>query len=98
MPLDNTDKTKWFNKSILPLLEGYEINHRFYESGDFGSLHQIEFNSTSKGGNIDFWGLDWLGIFLYDYAKEKELLNILIEPNDQIQKEDGFKKLIDLIK
>lgn len=91
------ERLKCFNENILPLLKDYEISNRFFEEGDFGSLYQIEFNSKSKGGNIDFWGLDWLGIFLWDYENEKELFNILIESKKEIEKENAFNQLIKLI-
>lgn len=84
----------WFKKKIEPTLKGYEINHRFYENGDFGSLNQIEFNSKNKGGNIDFWGLGWLGIFIWDYQQEKQIINVLLEPNQ----EEEQKKLLENLK
>ena len=53
----------------------------------------MEFNSSKIGGNIDFWGGNWLGIFVWDYENEKELLNILLEPHQEEEKNNSFKKL-----
>lgn len=91
-------KIDWFKESLFSEFIGYEINYRFYDDGDFGSLYQIEFNSELLGGSIDFWGLDWLGIYVWDYKKEKQLFNILIEPNQNDEKEEALKKLIGFIK
>ena len=46
-------------------------------------LNQVEFNSKKVGGNIDFWGLGWLGVFVWDYEKEEQLINLLIEPSQE---------------
>lgn len=84
----------WFKTNFQPLLKEYDVKSRFYEEGDFGSLDQIEFNSPDKGGNLDLWGTGWIGIFLYDYKKEKEIINVLLKP-DQIQEQ---KELLDKLK
>jgi hypothetical protein len=87
----------WFKNEIAPILSNYEIEYKTFEEGDFGSLNQVIFNSDQIGGNIDFWGLNWLGIFLWDYQNEKELLNILLEPHQEEEKERAFKRLQELL-
>jgi hypothetical protein len=87
----------WFKEEISPTLKHYELNYKFFEKGDFGSLNQIEFNSKRIGGNIDFWELGWLGVFVWDYQKEEQLLNVLLEPHQDEQKEKIFKKLEELL-
>jgi hypothetical protein len=74
---------KWFKDKLATKLEGYELNYKFYNEGDFGSLNQVEFNSKKIGGNVDFWGLGWLGIFVWDYERAEQLLNILLEPHQE---------------
>lgn len=93
-----TKDIEWFKQIIAPHLKDYEINYRFYEEGDFGPLTQVIFNSSKKGGGIDFWGLGWLGVDLFDYQKEEQLLNVLIEPHQEKEKEAVFKKLEELLK
>ncbi|MCX6180977.1 MAG: hypothetical protein NT150_03490 [Bacteroidetes bacterium] len=88
---------EWFEKEIAPSLKCYKISYRFYEEGDLGSLHQVEFNSSEKGGNIDFWGLGWLGVFVWDYKKEEQILNILIDPENQSEKEKVFQSLKNIL-
>lgn len=77
----------WFKNTIEPKLTGYKIEYRFYEEGDLGSLTQVIFNSSEKGGGIDFWGLGWLGVDVYDYKNDKQLLNTLLKP-EQISEKD----------
>ena len=36
---------EWFKKEVAPLLVDYEIEYRYYNQGDFGSLNQIIFDS-----------------------------------------------------
>lgn len=83
----------WFKKVVAPVLKDYEINYKFFEEGDFGSLNQVEFNSEKIGGNIDFWGLGWLGIFVWDYQKEEQLFNVLLEPHQEKNKEKALEEL-----
>ncbi|WP_291598362.1 hypothetical protein [Bacteroides sp.] len=77
----------WFKNEVAPYLTGYEIQYRFYSNGDFGPLTQIRFESLKKGGTIEFWGLNWLGIFLYDHDKDDLVLNVLLEPHETEKKE-----------
>lgn len=82
---------------MSPNLKGYELAYNFFEKGDFGSLNQVEFNSKKIGGNIDFWGLGWLGIFVWNYETEEEMFNVLLEPHQVAEKEKAFDKLQELL-
>ena len=84
---------EWFKKELSPNMKGFELSYRYFEQGDFGHLNQVEFNSKKLGGNIDFWELGWVGIFVWDYEKQEQLLNLLIEPNQEAEKTDAFKTL-----
>jgi hypothetical protein len=87
----------WFKNEIAPKLAGYDLKYQYFEEGDFGSLNKVEFNSSKIGGGIDFWGLNWLGIFLWDYTEEKELMNILLEPDQDLEKEEAFDNLLNFL-
>jgi len=88
---------EWFKQEIAPDLSGYEVKYRYFEQGDFGSLHQVEFNSTKLGGSIDFWGLDWLGVLLCSYDEERELINVLLEPDEELGKEKALLELLNFL-
>jgi hypothetical protein len=88
---------EWFKKEIIPNLKNYELSYKFFQEGDFGSLNQIEFNSKKIGGNIDFWGLGWLGIFVWNYETEEQMFNVLIEPHQEEEKEKALEKLQELL-
>jgi hypothetical protein len=92
-----TVNIQWFSDNIVPKLKGYELNYRFFDEGDFGSLNQVEFNSKKIGGNIDFWELGWLGIFIWNYETQEQLFNILIEPNQVQEKEKAMQKLQEIL-
>jgi hypothetical protein len=86
-----------FKEVVVPTLENYEIKYSNSKDGDFGSLDQIEFNSEKLGGNIDFWGLGWLGVFLWDYELDEEIMNILLSPEQEEEKQKVFQKLKELL-
>jgi hypothetical protein len=88
---------EWFKTTVAPKLTAYELKYKFFEEGDFGSLNQVEFNSKKVGGNIDFWGLGWIGVFVWDYEKEEQLINLLIEPSQEEEKIAAFTKLQSLL-
>ena len=48
------------------------------------------------GGGIDFWSSGWLEIDLYDYEKEKLIINVLLEPTEEY--ETHLKNLIETLK
>ncbi len=95
--MGNFKDIAWFKEIIAPTLIDYEIEYRLYEEGDFGSLTQVIFNSDKKGGGIDFWGLGWLGIDLFDYETEVLLMNVLLDPTQVQERDDAFKQLLDLL-
>jgi hypothetical protein len=82
---------EWFRKTIAPYLKNYKIDYRTYSEGDLGGLDQVQVNSKEKGGNVDFWGLGYLGIFLWDYQKDEEIMNVLLDPNQEQEKDNAFK-------
>jgi hypothetical protein len=88
---------EWFKSNVIPKIEGYELSYKFFDKGDFGSLNQLEFNSKKIGGNVDFWGLGWLGIFVWNYETEEQLLNVLLEPNQKKEQDEALKQLQDLL-
>lgn len=83
----------WFKEKMEPFLKGYEIKYKFFEKGDFGSLNQVEFNTEKNGGEIDFWSTGWLSIHFVDYVKGEEQINDFLEPHQEEEKENAFKKL-----
>ncbi len=87
----------WFKKNITPVLKDYKIEYSFYEKGDFGDLNRVEFEGKGKGGNIDFWEKDWLEIHLYDYQKDKELIHLLLDPQQELQKDKAIEILKNLL-
>lgn len=87
----------WFKRVFIPLLEDYEIEYSTFQNGDFGDLERFEIEGKNKGGNVDFWSLGWLNVHLVDYEEEKELLNVLLEPHQKIEREEVFKKLQTLL-
>lgn len=84
---------EWFKEHMLPSFKGYELVFKFFEQGDFGSLNQVEFNSKTLGGNIDFWQNKWVGIFVVDYVNEKVLYNALFTDEQQQEISEAFEKL-----
>ena len=86
----------WFKNEIAPYLKGYEIKYKFFENGDFGDINQVELNSDKMGCEIDFWSTGWLSIFVWDFQKEEQLLNIFLEPQQEEEKENAFKRLQEL--
>ena len=83
----------WFKVEMASLLIDYEVEYKFFENGDYGSLNQIEFNKEEKGGGVDFWSSGWLAIHFVDYIKGEVLLNVFLEPHQKEEKVRAFKKL-----
>ena len=87
----------WFNSVVASCLHGFALNYRYFEQGDFGALHQVEFNSAHKGGCFDFWGMDWLGIYLVDYGQERELFNRLLTDAEEHEKQHAIDTFLALL-
>ena len=87
----------WFKKELAPCLHGYALEYRFFSEGDFGTLNQVIFSSGAKEGQIDFWGLGWVGIYLFDIQNQKEIMNVLIKPEETERLEESFRKFKSLV-
>lgn len=89
---------QWFKEKVEPVLDDFEIKYKYFEKGDFGSLNQVEFNSSTQGGEVDFWNSGFLGIHLVDYTKGVELLNEFWEPEYVVEKRTALRKLQNLLR
>lgn len=87
----------WFKAVVAPQLHGFTIAYHYFEQGDFGSLHQVEFNSAQKGGGFAFWGLEWLGIHLVDYTTGVELVNKLLTDAEADEKKQAIDTFLSLL-
>lgn len=83
---------------ILPYLPSYDVSYRHYPNGDFGTLDQIIFDFPSGGGGIDIWGSGYLGIDFVNYISGEQEICIMIESNEENQKESELKRLITFLK
>ena len=93
--LDHPAKdSMWFKDVVEPKMKGFKTEYKYWEEGDFGSLNQIEFNSRKIGGNIDFWGSGFLGIFVWDYERDLEIMNVLLETDEIKEQKNAFRKLL----
>ncbi|SNY94205.1 hypothetical protein [Flagellimonas pacifica] len=90
-------KSDWFKENIMSYLSEFEVIEKKFSEGDFGDLEQIEFNSEKISGNIDFWSLGWVGVFVWDNICESEMLNILSEPQEEERIVESFNKLKEII-
>jgi hypothetical protein len=88
----------WFKENILPTLREYQIEYRSFENGDFGDVERVEFEGNNKGGSIDFWSTGWLGIHAYNYKEEQEIINVLLEPEEHLEKTKAFEKLQEILR
>jgi len=88
----------WFQTVVTPKLDAaYEVRYRHYDEGDFGSLDQVEFNSPDRGGEIDFWSSGWLGIHCVDYRNGDVLVNVMLAPDLDKEKDENLRLLLDYI-
>jgi hypothetical protein len=86
----------WFKENIR-IQDKYQIEYSFFTNGDFGDLIRVEFENVNKGGNVDFWSSGWLDIHMVSYDTGLELLNVLLEPNQEKEKEKAFNELKQLL-
>ncbi|SFQ23450.1 hypothetical protein [Parafilimonas terrae] len=88
---------KLFKQELKHFFKQYEIEYRHFPEGDFGELQEVVFENKFKVGAIQFWGMDYLAIQLFDYQTQEMLINIIFEPDQDAQKEKGLQNLVNLI-
>jgi len=93
----NNKNIDWFKDNLSKKFDNYELTYKYLEEGDFGTLNQVEFNSERIDGAIDFWSQGWIGIYAWDNKGEKELINVLSEPEEKDKAEKAFNDLLEVI-
>jgi hypothetical protein len=88
---------EWFKQSIYPLMSEYSVSFKSFLNGDFGDIERVDFKNERLGGSIDFWSSGWLGVYVYSYEKEKELYNVLLEADENLEKEEAFRHFEKLV-
>lgn len=85
----------WCRQNIEPLLDGFEVKYKVFADGDFGDLERIDFNSKEIGGSVRLWSSGVLEIDLVDYISGESLMNILLWPEEDSEKEQKLKELVE---
>ncbi len=85
----------WFKISFSPKLIGFSIEYLSFENGDLGDLDEVRCESNRLGISISFWSSGYLGIFIYDYEKDLELLNIITDKKSE--RKDLFESIEKLL-
>jgi len=90
----------WFKECISPLMtsKGFLLEYKNFENGDFGDINRVDFEGNVRSGSIDFWSSGWLGIYIYDFEMEKDILNVLLEPSEEGEKKVAFEELSKLLR
>ncbi len=83
----------WFKEDFFQYLKDYKVDYRFFEQGDYGHLNQVIFNSSRRGGEIDFWEDGTFSIHMWDFQNDEELLNIILKPNESFRRQYVFERL-----
>ncbi|WP_419736733.1 hypothetical protein [Pseudomonas sp. COR18] len=86
-----------FNKEIRPLLKGYSVEYSKFANGDFGSLERIELEGFNKLATIEFWSEGWIEIDIYDCARDEQVMNILLSPEEKDLFPKTFERLLDTL-
>ena len=97
MMVTEKKNVNWFRKEVEPLLINSVAQYRHFLNGDFGALDRVEINSDKIAIEVDFWELDWLGIYIWDCNLQVEVLNVLSSPSEEADKQENISKLIQTI-
>jgi hypothetical protein len=88
----------FFKTSIAPQLTEYKLKFDILHS-DFDTVYinRVEILNSQLSAEIMFYSDGKLYMHVYNHNKEIELLNLLIEPQEEKEKNEAFKKLQELL-
>lgn len=92
-----TFNISWFKENLAAKFSNYKLEYRFFPDGDLGSLNEITFENLHMSGAINFWGQGYIGLFIYNNINEREEMNLLLEPDNDEEKQKGFNRLFDIL-
>ncbi|MDR3094535.1 MAG: hypothetical protein LBU62_07860 [Bacteroidales bacterium] len=84
----------YFRENIEKTLSGLNIMYKNFPQGDLGTLDEIVLENSKVGVVIDYWGEGFFGVFLYDYTKKEEIINILLTPKEDVEKDKLFEQCL----
>lgn len=96
--MEKQKNINWFKLEIAPQLSNYEIRYRYFEEGDFGSLNEVQVVNKNIGAVIDFWGIGWIGFFVWSKREKIDLLNIVLTNDDMQNSDNVVAQLISIMK
>ncbi len=84
----------WFRNTVAPYFTGYEMKYKRFNSEDNSEyIDRVEIAGKDLGCEIIFYNDGKLYVFLFDYKKEKEVLNLVLFGNQDDEKEEVFEGL-----
>jgi hypothetical protein len=89
---------KWFKASIEPKLAGCKLKFDLLHSdSDTDYINRVEILNSQLSAEIMFYSDGKLYIHIYSHEKEMELLNVLIDQQEEKEKNEVFEKLQELL-
>lgn len=89
--------SKWFKENLADSFANFRLEYRFFPEGDFGFLDEVTFENEKIGGAISYWGMGYLGLLAYNYKESRQLMNVMINPDEHSEKEEAIIKLLNII-
>ena len=84
----------WFKDGVIPKMKGFDF--RYKTNKNTGADH-VGFKSGKLSGHIDFWSTGMLEVYIVDNETDKELIDILLNPDQEKEKRSTFRKLLKLL-
>jgi len=76
---------RWFERVVSPKLGSFATKHQHVENGDFGSLDQVEFESETVAGEVEFWDSGWVRLTVVDMVQQEWKQRVLLRPEQMDQ-------------
>lgn len=84
----------YFKENIEPKLKGFNVTYSYFPKGDFGELNRVYVEGKNKMGGIDFWSMGWMDVDIYDLSLDRQVMNLLLAPNDTETQEKTVEKFL----
>jgi hypothetical protein len=84
----------WFKDGVVPKMKGFEFR---YKTNENTGANHVGFRSERLSGHIDFWSSGMLEVYIVDNDTDKELIDILLNPDQEKEKKSALRKLLKLL-
>lgn len=78
-------------------MKEFSLEYSAFADGDFGDLERIESEGFNKLGTFEFCSKGGVGIDIYDFILDDQVMNVLLSPEEKESVPQEFDRFVKIL-